>query len=172
MDGGFPDLKALLSAPAKYATNHLGLVWWWSIGVIAAACLLGFLLGGIDLAKQREGKKQRVRRFLGTRFGPVEFTSAWSKFLADTERELVYGTCVLDDGTSLRGYVQWFNTDIAESADRDLVLGPGILLRYPGTQKEVSLGDRELVVISARQIRYLTIDRIARPALAEETTEE
>lgn len=171
-----PDLAAFVASPAKFATKNLALVWWWSIALLAAACILGLILGGLSLDKVAKGKSQpnRLRRFLSDRLGPVEFASAWSKYLGAFEDEVVQCSCILEDGSWIGGNVRWFNTDLEETADRDLVLITPIQFRYPEETEVHQLSD-DLIFISARRILFFSITRVstdqaAKPAAHDDAT--
>lgn len=157
-----PDLAAFLASPAKYATDNLGLIWWSSLGLLAAACILGLILGGVSLDKVGKGKSEpnRLRRILSDRLGPVEFASAWNKYLAVSEDEVVWCSCILEDGSWVGGNVRWFNTDLEESPDRDLVLMRPIRFRNPGDSDAHDLPD-DLLFVSARRILFFGVTRLS-----------
>jgi hypothetical protein len=161
-----PDLVRFVQSPAEYSTQHPALIWWWSLALLAVACLIGFILGGFDIEglgdEEEESDKASLGRRLSSRLGmgigSVQFVSAWDKFLTAHGSD-VQCSIVLDDDTWLGGTVLWFNTDLDESPNRDLVLVKPVLYRGPDETIPQELPD-DYVMVSAGRIQYVGITHI------------
>jgi hypothetical protein len=86
----------------------------------------------------------------------------WWKILKeeqdDVERRV---TCLLEDGSSVEGWLLSFNPDTDESADRELALSAPLVFRDPaGTAREEAFG---AVSISTRRVFAVYVDYRDRP---------
>lgn len=138
-----PNIRLLLSQGSKYIDPRIGYVAAWSIGILITSCTLAIVVG-------------RWPPRLVKRMAPVIIdASAWYHiFEAVPSGCSVYVGCDLIDGTYVSGFLEWFNTDVDESEERDLVLGEPIIVRANGVQ---STTDFQRMILSARNISRLSV---------------
>jgi len=89
--------------------------------------------------------------------GPIRFESAWYALMHKPGNEDVRCGCLLDDESWVYGRLLTFNTDVEESADRELVLTAPILYRSKEAD-EPEPWRASAITISARRIKILQID--------------
>ena len=143
-----PDVGRLVRGDIAYLREEYVLTFAWAISTLLLACLVGLLVGAFAplLAKPFY------------RFIRIKHRSAWHLMLQARPDEEVYCGCQLDDGSWLGGYLYSASTSIDEIADRDLVL-TGELTYRPNGMDTTTL-DEEAVIVSARNIRFLTVTYI------------
>lgn len=136
-----PDVGLLLRKPGSYIQDELPYVATWVIAILALATVGAILVG-------RYGPK-------GT--NGVTFESAWWKAFKLADEYRTHVGCELTDGTHIAGTLWTFSTSVEETADRDLGLVAPITYRPGETAVDTVLDGVGVVVINARQIRYITI---------------
>jgi hypothetical protein len=82
--------------------------------------------------------------------------------LADPDHrlDLVHCGLLLDDGSWVQGYVDSFSSDVRETGDRELVLGPPIE-RVPSASRELEAVEVSAVVVPARRIVYFQVSYVS-----------
>jgi hypothetical protein len=159
-----PDVGALVRTPTQaWQAHHVSLSWW-SIGLVAAACVTGYGLGRITATE----RAKFVGRWLTP--GATSHYSGWyltlapdaEYFSSDTNGPTVI-RCVLDDGTIVVGDVLSFNPSTPESGDRDLILTAPIWIQPANNDDFEEPIETGLMVISNRHIKYFTVEKFADP---------
>lgn len=145
-----PDPWMLLAHPGGYFRLHTEAIVFLAAGIVAAGCLAAVFLGYQAPPS----------------VGSIRFESAWYKVFHDVE--LIYCGCALEDGSWIGGYLKSFNTDVEESADRELVLSRP-RYRAPGEGTVVDLG-ASLVIISARRLMRIDVGIMKPPVRGEAST--
>jgi Family of unknown function (DUF6338) len=138
-----PNVELLISQGTRYLDPRPGYIAVWCFGVLLVSCTLAVLVG----------------RWPGPLFGritPVIIdASAWYHVFDSAPKGYsVYVGCDLTDGTYVGGYLSWFNTDVDDSADRDLVLNAPIIVRAEGEQSE---SEFQRMILSARNISRVSV---------------
>lgn len=112
-----PDVGALMRHQTTYMEKHYDLVAVWAVGMLAVGCSCAGLAG----------------HAIGLRAPHPSTTSAWWRLFDEWPKErAIRVTCVLDDGSWVRGTCRSFNQSADETSDRDLVLTEPILYALPG----------------------------------------
>lgn len=150
-----PDVGALLEDRASYWRDHLAYVTAWSGALLVASCVLAVV------AARWEGPRKAVDRVL---VPTIIDESAWSRVFSAPEGCYVFAHVEMLDGGAVSGRVVWFNTEVRETVDRDVVLGPPLSIR--GTWFEHELG-AERVIISARVIQRIDVSYVVERVPAE-----
>jgi len=147
-----PDVQRLMLEGKEYAAARTGYLFGWGALLLAFSCVLAFVIGI---------RPRWIARFT-ERFAPaIVDVSAWYHVFEDgPEDAKVYIGCDLKDGTYVAGYLDWYSTEVAETADRDLVIAEPIEIRMPGEVNSASV-DFPRLVISARDTARLYVSYVA-----------
>jgi len=147
-----PDVQRLLLEGKEYAAARTGYLFGWAALLLGLSCVLAFIIGV---------RPHWIARFT-ERFAPaIVDVSAWYHAFEDgPENAKVYLGCDLKDGTYVAGYLDWYSTEVAETADRDFVIAEPIEIRMPG-DADSALVDFPRVVISARDTARLYVSYVA-----------
>jgi hypothetical protein len=153
LPGHTPDVGRFVKDAGEYTSDRIPYVVAWLVGLVALSCLFAVLLGARTRYQNRlPGFVKEALRRLDPQILNV---SAWySQFEAVPDR-YVYVGCDLQDGSYVGGYLAWYSTDTAETADRDLVLASPITLKRSGESQVLDGVHR--VVLSAREIVALLL---------------
>ena len=142
-----PDLgKAILQGKA-YVAPHLGYLLAWATGILFVSSSLALLLAL---------GPQRVRRLPKWLTPDIVQASAWYRVMNDEVPPgcQTFVGCDLRDGSYVSGFVDWFNTDVDEVAERDLALASPITVIRDGKSQTVEF---PRLVISARDVVRLYV---------------
>lgn len=140
-----PDVGALLRQDSTYWIDHLPYLLGWASLLLVSSCALAVVIARVH----------PVRRLLANLFAPVIIeSSAWCETLAADEGAYPHAGLELADGTFVSGRVVWFSTDLEETGDRDLVLGPPLRLRTAGGVRDL---DVQRVIVASRDIRRIDV---------------
>lgn len=152
-----PDIGALLRKPEKeFVSDHVSLTWW-SVGMFALACGIGFTIGRVSW----------LRNWLTP--GPVSQHSAWWLTMApgadyfserpgsaaSTETTVVH--CVLSEGDEVIGDLFSFSPITPENDERDIVLNAPIFIRR--ASGDIRRHDNGAVIISSKNIKYFYVQK-------------
>ena len=143
-----PDVGLLLREPGDYFRSHLPYVLGWMAGIVALASALG-AVGGWLVTK-------------GTRaFGGVP-RSAWAQQFEERQKHEIYVHCFLTDGALVTGFLESYNSNPEETLERDICIrAPDFMHSPDGLRVEWEVDENEIAVISASQIRFLTVTAVA-----------
>ena len=131
----------------------------WGTGLLMVSSVLATLLG--MFGNRMTGRLGRVVTFLAPAIVDV---SAWYRVFEESgPGTAVYVGCDLRDGTYVGGYLDWYSTDVAETADRDFVLGAPLTTRKGGKSSELPGFQR--VVLSAREVERMYVAYVKREAV-------
>jgi hypothetical protein len=138
-----PNVEQMLSHGTSYIYPRIGYITAWSIGVLIVSCTIAVLIGSDIIPFAR--------------LAPVIIdVSAWYQiFESGPKGAKVYVGCDMSDGSYISGYLQWYNTDVDEIADRDLALAAPILVK---ANDQTVTSDFERMILSARNIERLSVD--------------
>jgi hypothetical protein len=152
-----PDVHLFLLRTNRYSIRHVAFVSWWGVGLLAAACAIGFLAGRMKTVRvpvlHAKWPPFSLRKL---ELGPIRFESAWYKLFHGHEDEIVYCGCTLEDGTWVGGYLKSYSTEVQETADRELILVAPIRLRPAEMDTAVGF-DTSAFVVSARRLMFLDV---------------
>ncbi len=144
--GGYYRNGVLQTQGSFLLPSHYVEVFIWAIALLGVACFGAWTAGN----------------FLPWTF---PFESSWSLAFAGArpENTEVYVGCELNDGGYIAGYLLSFSSEIEETEDRDLTLSGEIKYRPAGAleAEDQKVGS---VVVSARDIKFLTVSYINLPA--------
>ncbi len=131
-----PDVGALLRQGAIYLRGnqshhgHYQLFAAWGVGLLALAMAIAY---GATIPRVR-----RIGEWLTGPYPHESTVSAWwmlfERWRSARNTEV---TCILDDGSSVRGQFGSFNISADDSPDRDLILSKPIYYSPPGEEDEV-----------------------------------
>jgi hypothetical protein len=143
-----PDVGRIIREGSAYIKCDYRLVGTWSAGLLAFACLLA------------GGWGRFAASWPGSSGNAISFTSAWWELVRGKPADhTVFAGCELEDGSYVAGEVFSFNTDVEETADRELVLRPPITYRASGEQETTEFPVSALA-ISSQRIKFLTVTYI------------
>jgi hypothetical protein len=175
------NVRGVIRAPEKFFLNHHVQVIWWAVAFLAAAIVLAWLGADPRLPSSRLAKslaKSKIVRLAVGPSAPIKRSSAWYEaahlFDGEDEPGLIQVGAQLDDGTYVIGYLDHYNIDTGETADRDMLLhGPLGLVTADGKKNNI---EPTFTVISARRIVRLDFTHMApsakpAPAFAQEDPE-
>lgn len=145
-----PNVELLLSDGTKYIFPRVGYVALWSIFLFFLSCAIAVWVG------IHPGK---IGEFITPRKVDI---SAWYELFesAPTESQ-VYVGCDLNDGSYVGGLLLWYNTDIDEVVDRDLILVEPLTLKIDG---EKSMSEFKNIILSARNISRIYVSYVTKEA--------
>jgi hypothetical protein len=146
---GTPDVGSIERQGTAYVKLHFVSIGWWFIGLFLASCGLAYVLG-----RFRPEVAGRVAS------GKIAFNSAWWELFHMQPDAYKYVGCQLQDGTYISGYLMRYSTEADETPDRELALSAPISYRPAGSQDAVTLDDVGAVIISARQLNFLTVSHV------------
>lgn len=138
-----PNVELLLSEGSGYVDPRIGYIALWLLGLLAVSSLLAFVTG-------------RWPGPLSKLITPIiADESAWyNVFLSAPKDSVVYVGCDLGDGSYVGGLLVWFNTNIDEEGDRDLVLGEPLTIGVDGTFSDSAFSR---MILSARNIVRMSV---------------
>jgi hypothetical protein len=141
-----PNPEKLLTQPASYAYNQIGYLAVWALALLAVSCAVAVLIG-------RFASSLGVPTFLTPL---VVDASAWYEvFESGPKGYGVYVACDLQDGAYLGGMLDWYSTELQETADRDFALAAPFEFAKDGEMSDLAGFDR--VVVSARQLTRMYV---------------
>ena len=127
---------------------------------------MALLAGASALAVAFAYRLWPIEPFL-KRFAPaLSDESVWHRyfFIGAPKDSYVYLECHLTDGSYVAGPLVWYNTDLEDSPDRDLVIGQPLTLLGPdGEPIKGSLGAQ--AILSAREIRQILVTYVDRSTI-------
>lgn len=140
-----PDVGLLLSPRSAYWLAHLPYVLSWGAVLLTASCALAVTTA----------RWEWLRRMVSRSFTPVILeSSAWCETFAAPDGCYPHAGLELAAGAFVSGRVVWFSTDLEETGDRDLVLGPPLVVR---TDAGIEVLESQRVIVAARDIRRIDI---------------
>lgn len=114
------------------------------------------------------GVRPRFIQTIAERFTPaIVDVSAWYHvFDEGPEDARVYVGCDLRDGSYVGGLLDWYSTDVDETADRDFVIAEPITYRPPDSDEDGTIEGFSRLVLSARDVARLYVSYVdaAQPA--------
>lgn len=90
----------------------------------------------------------------------IRESSAWTETFAAEAGTYVHVGLELKDGAFVSGRLVWFSTDIEETGDRDLVLGPPLVVR---AEQGVSDLQAERVLVASRDVIRIDVTYVDEP---------
>ena len=140
-----PDIGKLLKSDSGYWLENLPYVTSWALAVLAVSCATSVVLA----------RWEAPQRLVTAVFAPIIVdSSAWSEVFATEAGSYVHAGMELADGTYVSGRVVWFSTEVVESGDRDLVLGPPLQVRSEAGVEELKV---QRIVVAARHITRIDV---------------
>jgi hypothetical protein len=138
-----PNVELLASRGASYVDPRLGYVALWGLGILALSCCMAVAVGVWP------GPLRRLTPV-------IVDSSAWYEiFEAAPDGSAVYIGCDLADGSYVGGFLYWYNTDVDEVADRDIVLTGPIVTKIDGEERPY---DFNKMILSARSILRIHVE--------------
>lgn len=151
------DVSALMTDPSIYLANHYVRVGLWLVVVLAAAAVASWGAGHV------------VNRKLSTHPANMSSWELVFNFWRGDRPTLV--GCELDNGGWVQGKLASSNIDATDIADRDVVLAQPLHARVPG-KMELEPIDGSVLVVSARNIRTLTVTYLVKDPVTLDTGED
>jgi hypothetical protein len=140
-----------------YLRENYAFAAWWSLGLLALACLFAYLGAQIwAILTNRNGRFYKLFEKL-VPGDVIAYQPAWWEMFSAYKGHQKWVDCVLDDDTYLSGVLHSYSPDPNETDDRELTLVGAIRVKLPGDTTEYPLKGVGGVCISARRIRYLTV---------------
>jgi len=177
-----PDVGAIVQDAQPYFEYHYASILLWTGTLFVASVGLAWLAAVPPqwsralVARVAAHGPQRWRALLrlwsekesGNR---IFFESAWGRAFSGHDRDhRVHLGLLLKDGTYLYGPLASFNPQLEETDERELVLNRPILIRVP-TEEEPEEYEADALVVSAGEIKTVSVHRIPTSLLPETTLE-
>src|ERR1700722_9504940 len=103
-----PNVQQILIQGSTYIDPRIGYIAAWSLGILVTSCIIAVLVGSGVIPFDR----------LITPL--IIDNSAWYQvFDSAPDNAKIYVGCDLSDGSYVSGYLDYYNTDVDEVADRD-----------------------------------------------------
>jgi hypothetical protein len=144
-----PDVKRMAVEGWSYSARRIGYISLWGFGLLAASTALAFVLG----------VRPKFIESFSARFAPsLVDVSAWYHVFEDGPADdYVYVGCDLRDGTWVAGVLDWYSTEIVETADRDFAIAAPISFRPANETEDRDIQGFERLVVSARDVVRLYV---------------
>ncbi|MCW2750510.1 MAG: putative rane protein [Aeromicrobium sp.] len=145
-----PEVGRVLIERSQYVGANLGYLASWGVALLLLSSGLAFVLGA---------RPKAIERF-ATRFAPsiVDVSTWYYVFEAGAEDEYVYVGCDLRDGAYVAGVLDWYSTEVAETADRDFAIASPIRYRPAGETEPRTIEGFQRLVVSARDVSRMYVD--------------
>ena len=158
-----PDFRRLVQNPSQYALGHYVQLIWWSVGLLAAATIIGAVLADrrVIRALMMVSRWRPIRWIAGQTKTSISSVSAWYRVFHLFDEETpgpIHIAVALDDGTVVEGRLFTFNVASEDNEDRDMVLSAPISLTTVDGVRHI-LGS-QFTVISARHIVRLDVTHL------------
>lgn len=146
-----PDVERIFRDGSEYTAEQISYLATWGAGLLLVSSALAFLLGA------RPGWLERF----SARFAPTLVdSSAWYQVFEAVPDKRTYVGCDMRDGSYVGGFLDWYSTELEETADRDLVIAEPITYRAAGNGNDREIEGFSRLVISARDIVRLYVSFI------------
>lgn len=150
-----PNVELLVSQGPQYVDPRIGYITLWILCLFGVSSVVAVVTG-------------RWPGPLGKLVTPIIVDeSAWyNVFLSAPKDSVVYVGCDLNDGSYVGGLLVWFNTNIEEEGDRDLVLGAPLTIGVNGAFSESAFSR---MILSARNIVRMSVAFLRDPDVEDQT---
>jgi hypothetical protein len=158
-----PEPRRLLSSPGVYFIQEYGYLLLWGIGLLTLSCFIAIMLAAL----QGTGPMKRLleRKFTRWLFNPsVKTEPAWWQMFKLHPAMACYAGCELKDGSYVAGQLYSFSPESDETPDRELTMSAPITYRPSGSDESSTL-DVSAIIVSAREIKLLTVTYLEPAAL-------
>jgi hypothetical protein len=151
----------VLADPYEYQSAH---PLRFAVSVIAFVCfttVISALAGGTIPSRMlrwlsENGPNRTKAFFTQLELSRAPISSAWWTVFEQRPNDIKQVAARLQDGTVLTGQLYSYSQDAADSQDRDLVLQKPLFVQNPNSE-HIQEFPGESVVISARELRFLTV---------------
>jgi hypothetical protein len=142
-----PDLTKLRDDP-DYLTRNLLSVALWGAGLLGLATALAY---GLAVVRRVDERAERPGWWWAFQAFPARHR------LHEYQDSRIYVGCQLRDGSYVAGTLLTHSRLSVDSGDRDLLLRGEIRLRPSGAAASVALPDAHVMIVSARDIVWMTV---------------
>ncbi|SOD87445.1 DUF6338 family protein [Streptomyces sp. Ag109_G2-15] len=142
-----PDLRALRGDPGYLTRNALSVALW-GAGLLGLATVLGY---GLAAVRRVDNRAERPGWWWAFQAYPARHR------IHDYVDSRIYVGCQLRDGSHVAGTLLSHSRLSAETGDRDLLLRGEVRLRAGGATEETALPDAHVMIVSARDIVWMTV---------------
>lgn len=161
--GVTPDVHSVLFSPHDYLRAHYVRTAWWAIAFMAVA--IGGAVGVAELQSSGLVDRSKYLRWLDAPPHPSMLSGWWIALGGGpSEPHDVHVGCTLDDGSYISGRLHSFSQVAEDTADRDLVLGPPIMIRPAGATDTQEVQRVSRMTITARHVVTMTVTYVRRAA--------
>jgi hypothetical protein len=150
-----PDVTQLLAKGSAYAIPRSGYLLVWAVLLLAVSCVFALTWAAIS-GGLGSPIADRLAWLPGFLTPVIVDVSAWYHVFEEGPSDCdVYVGCDLRDGTYIAGTLDWYSTEVDETADRDFVLAPPLLAKAGNAEDPVEGFQR--IVVSARDVVRLYV---------------
>jgi len=144
-----PDVRRLIVEGWQYSADRLPYLGFWVAGLLLGSSALAFVLGIRPVWLES----------FSARFAPtlVDASTWYHVFEAGPAESYVWVGCDLRDGAWVAGALDWYSTEIDETADRELAIAGPIEFRAADASEGRTIDGYQRLVISAREIVRLYV---------------
>ena len=169
-----PNVVQLLRNPEDYllhSNSRLAYVGMWAVLLLVGSSILAIVFALRSVPHRRQPRINTIRKWWDERY-PARVTdvSVWDyhfHHVAPDDSE-IYLECHLHNGSYVAGTLAWYNTDIDDSPDRDLVLSRPLTVTSADGSELVEQGHHQQAILSAREISEMIVTYISSAAIDTE----
>lgn len=144
-----PDVRRIVLDGWEYSAERIGYLALWGAVLLGVSSALAYLLGA---------RPNWIETF-SARFAPsiVDISTWYHVFEVGPTDHYVYVGCDLRDGSWIAGVLDFYSTEVAETADRDFAIAAPITFRPSDENEDREIQGFERAVISARDVVRLYV---------------
>ena len=146
-----PDVGRVVGEGVAYDADRVAYLALWGASLLVLSSALAFVLGA---------RPTWLEPF-SARFAPtIVDASAWYQVFDSVPDKRTYVGCDMRDGSYVGGFLDWYSTELEETADRDIVIAEPIAYRPPEGDDDREIDGFSRLVVSARDIVRLYVSFI------------
>lgn len=157
------DIEALVASPRVYLRNSFDLAaLWFAVLILVAIFIAVAVAGMLNHPRVRDRVRSSAPFRLLLPASATRTVSGWTQLFHETDPDMYKEvTCHFDDGSRVVGWLHTFNPELADTADRDIILAAPIT--YYSTDGVAEVKNYGEVAVSARAMRFLYVDHWPKP---------
>ncbi|UKF26720.1 MULTISPECIES: DUF6338 family protein [Clavibacter] len=168
------EVLGALQSPYRYQDAHPLRFLAGGVALVILATSLCVLCGGLLPGRTlkwlaNHGTVASKKLFTHIRASRMQMGSAWWSMLESGPDRTTVVSITLHDGNTVVGDLYSYNMDADDTADRDIVLQGKVFLLKPN--KEPELLPDPIAIVSAREIKYMTLQYTVAPGEPEQGTD-
>jgi hypothetical protein len=158
-----PNVRGLIRAPGPFFRDHYVQLVWWSLGLLAAATLLAWLMADPRVVRNLQdfSRWHRITWLTGASEADITEVSAWWRIFEELKPAGTGLTSVgvlKDDGSYIQGSLVSYSSGGLDNDKRELILtAPLVYVTGDGVQRPL---EAQMVLIAGRNISRLDVTHL------------